>query len=173
MLNRDIILYQAFEAGIRKTKHKAPEQETKEETIHIALYLEHYFTYELTIYHHYAAMNYEQVKRERAWVSITGYNKNTNKYIRRRSTKKTNSLKLVYDLHKQGMFIQGDMKAFHKTESSALTKNQIFLDVLEYEQMGNPREINYIKDLQEGKQPEEKEKESEPYDRDWETSKNI
>lgn len=162
MLNRDIILYQAYEAGIRKTKHKAPDQETKGETIHIALYLEHYFTQEQTIYHHFAAMNYEQVKRERAWVSITGFNKNTNKYIRRRTTKKTNSLKLVYDLHKQGLFIQGDMKAFHKTESSSLTKNQIFLDVMRFEQMGDPREINYIKDQQEGKEPEtESEEESE------------
>ena len=180
MLNRDIILYQAYESRIKKTKHKAPDQENKGNTIHIALYLEHYFTYELTIYHHFAAMNYEELKHQRDWVSITGYNNNTNKYIRRKTTKKTNSLKLVCDLHKKGYFIQGDMKAFHHTESSSLTKNQIFLDVMNVEQNGNPIELCYMMKSQEEKESEseseseEKEKEeSEPEEKKPEPMKTI
>jgi hypothetical protein len=72
------------------------------DTIHVALYENHYFIYENTKYSKYSIDNYEELKNKENFYDI--YKKNIFSKIER----KIDSLKLIMLLHKQGLFIEKD-----------------------------------------------------------------
>lgn len=73
-----------------------------DETIDIALYEEHYFIYEKTMYSRYASKNYNLIKDEKDFHNIHRFHKDS--FERNENLSKTTSLDLIKNLLESGMF---------------------------------------------------------------------
>ena len=150
MIKRNIIICSMKPNGkIAKATVKA--RESKYEDVEIAIYENHYFKFETTIYSKYFITHYNELKDEEDKENIINSRiKNGKKYISREANKsKINSLLLVDKLYKQGHFKKLDLVKFDETATHTELKEHIYLNNIEQEQ-------------EEMKQKEEKEKDLTP-----------
>lgn len=148
-LNRDIELFQKklSDSRIYKKVYKGfsrqNEDEVKTENIKIAIYMNHYFIFEDSKLREFAVRNCQEIQGERAWKSITGKDRKE-RYIRKKSTKPLNTLKLVILLDELKYFIAGDMSNFINTEYHKEAKEVVFLDNIENEQLESGSDMTPI-----------------------------
>jgi hypothetical protein len=98
-------------------------------TINIALYCNHYFVYEDTIYTKYSVKNYESLQTKKNW----------NDYIQKNEKKadapRTDSLNLVVNLDLLGdVFYYGNMNTAPESAEHKDTRNLTYLDNISVEQ---------------------------------------
>lgn len=104
-------------------------------TIKIAIYQNHYFTYEPTIYSKYSILHYDDLKNEDNFENIIKKRiKNGRVYLERSDTSKVNSLLLVDKFFKQGQFQKLDLVKFEESGSHVETREHIYLENIEKEQ---------------------------------------
>jgi hypothetical protein len=142
MINRDIYVYtkNGGRIAIQKIKGKKPTAETTTD-IHIAIYANHYFTYEETEYSKYSINNYDELKDEEDFHNIikkkiiTNANGIQKTHIRKEANKsKINSLLMIDKFYEQGKFKKLDMTKFEETSSHIDIRDHIYLDNIENEQ---------------------------------------
>lgn len=107
----------------------------KEPDINIAMYENHYFTYEDTEYSKFSIENYDILKDINNFHEIS--RKTTVKgkiYYVRKNERKINSLSLVDNLYNQGKFKKLDLIKFEESSSHKETRNHIYLDNIWKEQ---------------------------------------
>lgn len=105
------------------------------QSINIAMYENHYFKFEDTIYSKYFINNYEELKNEELKENITNVRtKNNKKYITREEDKKINSLLLIDKLFKNKYFKKLDLIEFAEASSHKQLKEHIYLDNIDEEQ---------------------------------------
>lgn len=110
--------------------------------IDIAIYDNHYFVFEKTIYARFAIENYEQYKDIHHFAHIYRADPSkTSGYKINKTERKTDSLTLINTLFKNGYFKRLDMIKFAE---SATLKDHIYLDNIENEQ--HPIVVNDVKD---------------------------
>jgi hypothetical protein len=130
IINSNITLhyYDEKKGEIRKNKYK----HNSENNIDIAIYEHHYFIFEKTIYSSYFIKNYEELKDIEDPFNIV--KKGKGKYYIRDEGRKINSLLLVHNLFKFGLFKKLDFSNFPENSSNAKTRDHIYLDNIENEQ---------------------------------------
>jgi len=107
-----------------------------EDKIDIAIYENHYFKFEKTIYTKYFINNYEEIKDVNNCYNITNHQIiNGKKYFKYSENKtKINSLLMVDVLFKQGHFKKLDLVKFEEASKNKELKDHIYLDNIENEQ---------------------------------------
>ena len=116
-------------------------EEEKQPDIHIAIYANHYFTYEETEYSKYSIIHYDDLKDEEDFQNIvkkkiiSNANGVKKSYFEKKAgERKINSLLLVIKFHEQGKFEKLDMVKFEETSSHIEIRDHIYLDNIDNEQ---------------------------------------
>lgn len=125
MIKCDIILYEMRKDDGRSNKTLFKGGNKK---VEIAIYQNHYFVYEKTIYSKYFIDNYEKLKNRSDRCDIINVRNNTSK------DKKINSLLMCKKLLDNGYFVKLDMSNFAEMTTKKETKQYIYLDNIENEQ---------------------------------------
>ena len=99
IINKNINLHW-YDKNNEKRKQKFNKK--YDETIDIALYEEHYFIYEKTMYSSYASKNYNLIKDKEDFHNIHRFHKNS--FERNKDLNKVTSLDLIKNLLQSGMF---------------------------------------------------------------------
>lgn len=132
-IKRNIILCKPHAGKINKKTIKAKEADGAD--IQIALYKNHYFTYEETNTTKYAVINMDRVINFNNWQKISKIVKVKNKeYAQYGRTSNVNSLLMVVTLDRMNKFKKMDMSHFDENAHSPLTRDEIYLDNIENEQ---------------------------------------
>ena len=136
-IKKQIVLHYILKSPNRIQKRKSVYGDSSHETIELAMYLDHLFIMEHTKYTTASIKNYHEVRDLPEWWKITkirkGKTKNT--YDRTEANyKPLNSLDLILLMHKEQIFVKGDMSQNAETEHSIYTRDHIYLDNIENEQ---------------------------------------
>ena len=135
-------------------------EEEKKPDIHIAMYENHYFTYEDTKYSKYSIIHYDELKDEEDFHNIIKKQIIKGKaYIKREADKsKINSLLLVDKFKEQGKFKKLDLVKFEEASSHKETRDHIYLDNIDNEQRlcGEKKEEKTLGDMGVNRYTEEK-----------------
>ena len=132
IIRQNIIICSMKPCGtIKKTTVKSPG--ISKGNVHIAIYENHYFKFEETIYSKFLIDNYDELKNERDKEDIIRRNNKTG-FIRDESKSKINSLLMVHKLHNQGHFKKLDLVKFDETAKHSELKKHIYLGNIENEQ---------------------------------------
>ena len=105
--------------------------------LELAMYLDHMFILESTKYTSTSIKNYYEVRELEEWWKITKVRKGKTKNTYNREEAKykpLNSLDLIVLLHKEQIFIKGDMTNNAHTGHSIHTRDHIYLDNIDKEQ---------------------------------------
>lgn len=135
MIKRNIIICSMKPNGkIEKTTVRV--KESKEDAIEIAIYENHYFKFEQTIYTSYFINNYNVLKDEDDKENITkkDVKKGKTYFYRTPNKAKINSLLMIDRLFKQGHFKKLDLVKFDETSTHTELKQHIYLDNIDEEQ---------------------------------------
>jgi len=108
-----------------------------DQSVEIAMYENHYFTYEITKYSSYSIIHYDELKNCEDFHDII--KKKTTKgryhyYTRAQGKSKINSLLLVDKLSQSGKFKKLDLIRFEESSNNIETRDHIYLDNIECEQ---------------------------------------
>ena len=103
------------------------------QAINIAIYKDHYFSYEATPYSRYFIEHYEELYNVPNPYDITRISFRENKYVRNKKAK-INSLQMIHRLFQKGKFVRGDMSMFPESLSYKEITNHKHLDNIENEQ---------------------------------------
>ena len=127
IINSNITIHQIDNSGkLRKQTFKATLPTPTEENVDIALYEDHYFTFEKTKYSSFFIKNYEELKNIpfNPEDIISYIDKNNKKYYTRNNTNKISSLILVDTLFKKGYFRKFDMSHFSEYQINKYEKRK-------------------------------------------------
>jgi hypothetical protein len=117
-------------------KYEVPDTEP----VNIALYKNHYFTYEDSIYSKYSVEHYEDVKEEKEFNDIIKKDGRRNQYRRDKKGLKMTSIHIVRLMDKLKMFDWNNMKIQKtRTGDNKLDPLNIILDNIKDEQIYNPK----------------------------------
>lgn len=134
IINRIIVLHTMKPDGTINKQICEPTDglpEDYEETINIALFENHYFIFEKTIYSKFCIDNYENVKDQKDCYNIIRI---MNRKPVRKDTAKINSLLMTYKLLNANFFKKLDLVEFEETASHQTLKEHIYLENIENEQ---------------------------------------
>jgi len=132
-INRKIVLHYINKTKSAKLVHKQIFNGSQADEIHIAMYENHYFKFDLTEYSKFSMDNYEEVKEEKDFHNIIERRSN-GKYKRKADKSKINSLMLAYKLKTSEHFKQLDLTKFAEASSHIELKNHIYLGNVQNEQ---------------------------------------
>ena len=135
-IKRNINVHTQNAHRIKIQKIQADEVEKDKEDINIALYKNHFFTFENTEYSKYSITHYDDLENEEDFGNITRmYEVKGKTYFKREENKsKVNSLLLVIKFFEQGKFEKLDLTKFEETSSHKEIRNHIYLDNIHNEQ---------------------------------------
>ena len=134
IINRNITIIQYDGNKQRQTKYR-PENPSTDEPLKIAIYENHYFIYEETIYSKFSIDNYELIKNEKDRHRIfERKGKNGKNYYKRNDKYKIDSLTLIRILHNNNHFKKLDFSMFDESSKKNDLKNHIYLDNIKDEQ---------------------------------------
>ena len=123
---------------IKKTTVKA--KGFSKGSINIAIYENHYFKYEATVYSKFFIVNYNDLKDEVDGENIIRRNNKTG-FVKHESKARINSLLMVHKLHVQGHFKKLDLVKFDEAAKHPDLKEHIYLGNIENEQKEVKRNI--------------------------------
>ncbi|GAG51112.1 unnamed protein product, partial [marine sediment metagenome] len=112
ILKRDITLHYMDNTDKPQKKIYRYKPEDRLQTIHIALYMNHYFLFEKSPYSKYSITNYNEVKDIENFEDITRTKKNKAGIVKptyNKNKAKISSLLLIHKLHEQKHFKKHDM----------------------------------------------------------------
>ena len=134
IIKRNINIYTMN--GEKAVVQKIKTENAEGNDINIALYENHYFSYETTIYSKYSITNYDELKDKEDFIDIIRQREIKGKqyFTRDKVISKINSLALVDRLFKQSKFQKLDLVKFDETSSHHDIKEHIYLDNIENEQ---------------------------------------
>jgi hypothetical protein len=127
ILNKTILLHYQ---EVNETRNKVIIQKfgDYEESIHIAIYMNHYFIYEETKYTKYSINNYHTINDKKEWWNFYKKEERSN------SKSKLSSLNLIHLMNSKSFFILGDMSNSEEASSHIDIRDEIFLDNIDNEQ---------------------------------------
>jgi hypothetical protein len=132
-VKRNIILCKINGEKISKRLIKA--EDTNGEDLSIALFKNHYFKFEETIYSKYSINHLEKLRGYENFHEITKIVFVKGKeYQQRYANTKINSLLLVKILDRKGYFTKMDLSKFEEASSNIETRNEIYLENIANEQ---------------------------------------
>lgn len=130
MVGRKIVIHSLNGEKIAKASYGSGEP-----VINLAIYENHYFSFEDTKYSRMSINKYDELKDEKDFWNITGYRVvSGKKYIEYSDKAKISSLLLVDKMFKAGYFKKLDMKYFAESSTHIALKDHIYLDNIEFEQ---------------------------------------
>jgi hypothetical protein len=131
-IHKKIILHSYKTDNIKKTNQIYGKKYN--ETLEIALYLNHYFIYEETEYNKYFINNYEELKEIENCNNISKIEKINDKKYYKYESNKCNSLYLVHRLFNDGYFKADTLKLSTVIDNASYEAENIPLENIENEQ---------------------------------------
>jgi hypothetical protein len=137
IIKRNINIHTKSNNETKTQRIKADEPEEGKEDINIAMYENHYFTYEKTNYTKYSIKNYERVrnmKNRNTIIKISVKNGKEYPHYDHELKNGIDSLSLVEKLYELNLFEKLDMTKFEETAQDARVRDHIYLENIKYEQ---------------------------------------
>lgn len=130
IIRKNVVLHWINPQKELKTSEFKSSTETTEK-IDIAIFKNHYFIYEKTIYSKFAVTNNEKLGNEKRFGDIIAVKDGKNCYDTRT---KMSSLSLIALLYKLKYFVKKNMTMFHESYDIDTLDNEIYLEDIENEQ---------------------------------------